>query len=110
MERKAADMQGDGRLGDRLGTACDWAASMRRAQEDLAALTRARDESETRLRRANQTDALKAVTGTSAIDNAIAATQRMIQMLQRELSTLKKTLTESELRLLTEMVGSSIAI
>lgn len=95
---------------DRLRAARDWAASIRRAQEDLAALTRAREESEARLRDARQTDAMKAVTGTSAIDNAIAATQRMIQMLQRELAALKKTLSDTELRTLTDMIGQLPAV
>ncbi len=59
-------------------------AARARALETLAALEKAKAESEQRLREAGQADHLKRVTGRSSIENAIAATQRMIGVLDRQ--------------------------
>lgn len=59
-------------------------AARSKAAETLAALERAKAESEQRLSETGQADHLKRVTGTSSIENAIASTQRMIGLLDRQ--------------------------
>lgn len=68
------------------------------AEALLRALKDAKGESEKRLADLKQPDALKAVTGRTAMDNAIASTQRMIETLNRAATELKRELSEDELR------------
>ncbi len=66
----------------KLRTAIEAARSS--AAETLKALEQAKAESEQRLSETGQADHLKRVTGKSSIENAIAATQRMIGVLDRQ--------------------------
>jgi hypothetical protein len=68
------------------------------AEALLRALQDAKVESEKRLTDLKQPDALKAVTGRSAMDNAIASTQRMIETLNRASGDLRRDLTDAELK------------
>jgi hypothetical protein len=74
------------------------------AESLLRALKDAKGESEKRLADLKQPDALKAVTGRTAMDNAIASTQRMIETLNRAADELKRELSEDELR---DIAGSN---
>lgn len=58
-------------------------AARSRATALLRLLEQARDESEQRLAEAGQPDHLKRVTGSSSIENAITATRRMIETIDR---------------------------
>jgi hypothetical protein len=73
------------------------------AEALLRALQDAKVDSEKRLTELKQPDALKAVTGRSAMDNAIASTQRMIETLNRAAGDLRRDLTEADLK---ELDGS----
>ncbi len=73
------------------------------AERLLAGLIDARDKSEKRLAELSRQDILKSLTGKSAIDNAIASTQRMIDSLDRVLGDLREKLTPEELALLGEV-------
>ena len=55
-----------------------------RAEQALRELQAARDESERRLSESGQPDHLKRVTGRSALENAIAAAQHVIDTLDRQ--------------------------
>lgn len=69
------------------GADVDEAIRMRdRARELLARLLRDRDTLETALSGTGRCDHLKQVTGRSALDNAIAATQRVIEAIDRAVS------------------------
>lgn len=57
-----------------------------RAHATLAALEREKAESERRLASTGAIDLMARVTGRSSIDNAIAATRRMMESLDRQLS------------------------
>ena len=72
-------------------------AARERAVELLKTLREARENSERRMAEQNQSDALKKVTGRSAMDNAIESTQRMIDSLERSVETLKRDMSEEEL-------------
>ncbi len=72
------------------------------AEALLRGLLDAKAQSEKHLAELRQPDALKAVTGKSAMDNAIASTQRMIETLNRATSELKKDLSEEDLAALRE--------
>ena len=54
-----------------------------KAEHLLKGLLAAHAECETQLQKLNRRDTLKAVTGRSALDNAVAATRRMIESLDR---------------------------
>ena len=60
------------------------AAARARAEQTLQQLCLARAESEQRLTEWGQPDHLKRVTGKSALDNAIASAQRVIDTLDRQ--------------------------
>ncbi|HRQ73902.1 MAG TPA: hypothetical protein PLU35_12830 [Phycisphaerales bacterium] len=75
-------------------------AARDKAEALLRGLQEARARSERHLREIGQTDALKAVTGQSSIENAIASTQRMIDTLNRSLLQLKQGLTDEDLALI----------
>jgi flavin-binding protein dodecin len=59
-------------------------AARARAEETLRVLKQSQTDSEQRLAEAGQPDHLKRVTGKSAFDNAIVATQRVIDTLDRQ--------------------------
>jgi len=73
------------------------------AQRLLAGLIVARDKSERRLADLSRSDILKKLTGSSALDNAIGSTERMIEALDRVLGELRDKLTPEELALLEEI-------
>jgi len=75
-------------------------AAREKAEALLRGLQEARARSERHLREIGQTDALKAVTGQSSIENAIASTQRMIDTLNRSLVQLRQGLTDEDLALI----------
>ena len=77
-------------------------AARDQAEALLRALLDAKSQSERRLAELKQPDALKAVTGRSAMDNAIANTQRMIETLNRSIGQLKTTLSEQDAAILEE--------
>lgn len=68
-----------------------------RAETLLRALHDARAESEKRLADSRQPDILKKVTGRSAMDNAIASTQRMIDSINRAMADVRAKLSEDDL-------------
>ncbi|MCE7972447.1 MAG: hypothetical protein DYG93_12415 [Leptolyngbya sp. PLA2] len=85
---------------DRHQVLIETAAARDKAEALLRGLQEARARSERHLREIGQTDAMKAVTGKSSIENAIASTQRMIDTLNRSLVQLKKELTDEDLVLI----------
>ncbi len=81
------------------------------AETLLQRLLGAKAESEKRLIELRQVDALKKVTGRSAMDNAIISTQRMIETLNRSIAQLGRELPEEDVALFAETasVGSGQA-
>lgn len=67
------------------------------AEALLRSLLDAKAQSEKRLAELKQSDSVKAVTGRSAMDNAIASTQRMIETLNRALTQMKRDLSDADL-------------
>ncbi len=57
-----------------------------RARTLLESLERAKRDCEANLKRLKQADAMKAVTGSSALDNAIEKTRETIDLINRRLS------------------------
>jgi hypothetical protein len=80
----------------------DITAARDQAEALLRGLLDAKTQSEKHLSELRQPDALKAVTGRSAMDNGIAAVQRMIETLNRVTSDLKRDLTDQDLAMLEE--------
>lgn len=72
----------------------DWRVARDGAEALLKSLQDARAESEKRMRELKQSDPIKKVTGRSAMDNAIASTQRMIETLNRAIAQLEHNLEE----------------
>jgi hypothetical protein len=56
----------------------------------LQSLREAQAQSEARLRDLKRPDVLKAVTGKSSLENAIASAQRMVEMLDRSIEELRQ--------------------
>lgn len=81
------------------------AAVRDQAEAMLRGLLEAKAQSEKRLAEMRQGDVLKQVTGRSAMDNAIASAQRMIDSLNRVLADLKKDLSDEDLALLNDPPG-----
>ncbi|MBX3364927.1 MAG: hypothetical protein KF866_09195 [Phycisphaeraceae bacterium] len=75
-------------------------AARDKAEALLRGLLDAKARSEKHLAESGQTDPLKKVTGRSAMDNAIASTQRMIDSLNRALAQLKRNLTDEDFEIL----------
>lgn len=72
------------------------------AEALLRGLLTARERSEQFLVESKKTDAMKSITGRSAMDNAIASTQRMIDTLNRALTELSTELSDEDMDLLDE--------
>ncbi|MFN0134326.1 MAG: hypothetical protein ACKVW3_17570 [Phycisphaerales bacterium] len=70
------------------------------AESLLKSLLDYRTQSERNLAELRQGDMFRAVTGRSALDNAIASTQRMIEALDRVLTRTKRELSDDDLALL----------
>src|ERR1041384_3848060 len=73
-----------------------------RAGELLKALQAAQAEAEQHMARAERPDVMKAVTGRSAMDNAIASTKRMIEALDRAVEEARKCLSDEDMDVLDE--------
>lgn len=73
---------------------------LRKAEAVLRSLHEAKREADEQARRLKRTDAMKAVTGSSAIDRAISATTRMIERLKREVSEAGRVLGVAEVNTL----------
>lgn len=77
-------------------------ATRDRAEALLRSLLDYKSQSEKNLTDLKQPDAFKTVTGRSALDNAIASTQRMIEALNRVIAQSKRDLTDEDMALLDE--------
>ncbi len=66
---------------------------LRSAEAVLRALHEAKTEADQQAKEFKRADAMKAVTGSSAIEQAIAATSRMIDRLKREVNEVRRTVT-----------------
>lgn len=75
----------------------EWTVARDDAEGLLRSLLDAKRESEKRLRSLHQSDPYKRATGRSAIDDAIASTQRMIETLNRNIREAKHLLEGLEL-------------
>ena len=75
----------------------EWTVARDDAEGLLRSLLDAKRESEKRLRSLHQSDPYKRATGRSAIDDAIASTQRMIETLNRNIREAKHLLEDLEL-------------
>ncbi|MBX3317738.1 MAG: hypothetical protein KF902_12850 [Phycisphaeraceae bacterium] len=78
------------------------------AHHFLRALEDAKVRSEKHLAEIGQPDHLKAVTGKSAMDNAIASTRRLIETYDRVLGELKANLCDEDLALLAAPTDASM--
>ena len=67
-------------------------ATRQNAEKLLASLLRAQAECDQQLQKEQRSDAMKAVTGSSSLDRAIASTRRMIEQLDRSLDQMTKEL------------------
>jgi|GraSoiStandDraft_46_1057282.scaffolds.fasta_scaffold1221132_1 hypothetical protein len=76
-----------------------------KAEALLRTLLDHKAQSEKNLAELRQPDAFKTVTGRSALDNAIASTQRMVEALNRVISQTKRELTDEDLEVLDEKAG-----
>jgi hypothetical protein len=79
------------------------AAAKERAESLLRGLIAAHAECESHLVRLNRKDPLKAVTGKSALDNAVAATRRMIESLERAMQDAMREIGDEEMAVLDEV-------
>lgn len=89
-------------VSDRTDILSETARARTDAKRLLEGLIEARAQSEARLAELNRVDILKKLTGTSAMDTAIASTERMIDTLDRVLGEVESKLTPEELALLRE--------
>lgn len=80
-------------------------ATRDRAEALLRTLLDYKTQSERNLADLKQPDVFKSVTGRSALDNAIASTQRMVEALNRVLSQTSKDLTDEDMAVLDEPQG-----
>lgn len=63
----------------------------------LSELQRAKASSERHMNDAKATDPLRLVTGKSALDNAIASAQRMVDTLNRQLDLVRREMSDEDL-------------
>jgi hypothetical protein len=84
----------------------EWTLARDEAETLLRSLTEAKAESEKRLADFRQRDPLKAVTGRSSIDNAIASTQRMLATFDRLLAQAKRDLSDDDAAVLEDAVAA----
>ncbi len=73
------------------------------AEALLRALLDAKATSEKNLAAIRQADFMKSVTGRSAMENAIASTQRLIESFNRVITDLRSNLSDEDLELLGEL-------
>jgi len=89
-------------MSERRRIVLETTATRERAEALLRGLLEAKSTSEKRLAELKQPDHLKHVTGRSAMDNAIASTQRMIDALNRTIEQFRDELTPEDAALLDE--------
>jgi hypothetical protein len=77
-------------------------ATRDRAEALVRSLLDCKAQSERNLADLRQPDIFKSVTGRSALDNAIASTQRMVEALNRVISQAKRDLTDEDMAVLDE--------
>jgi hypothetical protein len=82
-------------------------ATRDKAEALLRTLLDHKAQSERNLADLKQADVFKTVTGRSALDNAIASTQRMVEALNRVIFQTKRDLSEEDLAVLDEDPGVS---
>ena len=75
----------------------EWTVARDDAEGLLRSLLDAKQESEKRMNELHQSDPFKRATGRSAIDDAIASTQRMIETLNRNVRESKSFVVDIEL-------------
>jgi hypothetical protein len=80
-------------------------ATRDRAETLLRSLLDCKAQSERNLADLRQPDVFKSVTGRSALDNAIASTQRMVEALNRVIAQAKRDLTDEDMAVLDEAGG-----
>lgn len=78
-------------------------ATRDRAEALLRTLMDCKAQSERNLSELKQSDTFKSVTGRSALDNAIASTQRMIDSLNRVIGHARRDLTPEDLAIMEEL-------
>jgi hypothetical protein len=78
-------------------------ATRDRAEALLRTLMDCKAQSERNLAELKQADNFRSVTGRSALDNAIASTQRMIESLNRVISHARKDLSSEDLAVLEDV-------
>ena len=89
-------------MGKRHQILLETTATRDRAEALLRSLLDCKSQSERNLSDLRQPDIFKSVTGRSALDNAIATTQRMVEALNRVISQAKKDLTDEDMAVLDE--------
>ncbi len=77
-------------------------ATRDRAEALVRSLLDCKAQSERNLSDLRQPDVFKSVTGRSALDNAIASTQRMVEALNRVISQAKRDLSDEDMAVLDE--------
>jgi hypothetical protein len=85
-------------------------ATRDRAEALLRTLMDCKAQSERNLAELKQADTFKSVTGRSALDNAIASTQRMIESLNRVINHARRELSPEDLALLDEVLRTSSTV
>lgn len=85
-------------------------AARQRAAELLKVLQQAQAECEKCLQQDKRQDAMRAVTGSSSIEQAIASTKRMIETLDRALDEARNGMTDDELASVTPVVLAKDAL
>ncbi|MBL8875485.1 MAG: hypothetical protein JNM86_06785 [Phycisphaerae bacterium] len=84
-------------LNERQRILAETIAARDKAEALLRGLIEARQVSDKRLAELRLGDQLKKVTGKSSMDNAVAAAQRTVEMLDRALDDFKKELSQEDL-------------
>jgi hypothetical protein len=78
-------------------------AAKHKAAELLKGLLAAAAVSDEQMRQASRKDPMKVVTGRSAMENAVAATRRMIESLDRAVEEARKDLGDDDMAVLDEV-------
>ncbi len=92
-------------MGKRQQILLETTSTRDRAEALLRTLLDYKAQSERNLAEIKQADVFKSVTGRSALDNAIASTQRMVEALNRVIAQTNKNLTDEDMAVLDEPQG-----
>ncbi|MFI4854842.1 MAG: hypothetical protein ACIAQF_07695 [Phycisphaerales bacterium JB065] len=82
--------------GSRLRLASELQDRLRKAEAVLRSLYEAKMEADHQAKVLKRADAMKAITGSSGIERAIAATTRMIERLKREVGEVRQAMSSIE--------------